>query len=138
MPKMLTLVFALLCATAVLQAQNSTQQDPATGSAQTGASTQMSGSNQTGAASQTSVQGCLQGSNGSYTITDANGTTYQVQGDNAKLSKHVGHQVEITGTTSGSSASSTGETSTGAGAQQTLTVTKVKHMSGSCSNNMSK
>jgi hypothetical protein len=138
MPKMLTLVFALLCATAVLQAQNSSQQDPATGSAQTGSSTQMSGSNQTGAAGQVSVQGCLQGSNGSYTITDNNGTTYQLQGDNAKLSKHVGHQVEITGSTSGSSASSTGGTSAGTGSQQTLTVSKVKHLSGSCSNNMGK
>jgi hypothetical protein len=136
MPKILTLVFALLCATAMLQAQNSSQQDPATGGAQPGSSNQMSGSNQTGAAGQVSVQGCLQGSNGSYTITDANGTTYQVQGDNAKLSKHVGHQVEITGSTSGSSASSAGGAS--AGSQQTLTVTKVKHLSGSCSNNMSK
>jgi hypothetical protein len=136
MPKILTLVFALLCATAMLQAQNSSQQDPATGGAQTDSSSQMSGSNQTGAAGQVSVQGCLQGSNGSYTITDANGTTYQVQGDNAKLSKHVGHQVEITGSTSGSSASSAGGAS--AGSQQTLTVTKVKHLSGSCSNNMSK
>jgi hypothetical protein len=130
MTKTLMLALTFLCATAVLQAQTSSQPD----SAQTGTSSQMSGSNQ-GTAGQTSVQGCVQGSNGSYTITDANGTTYKLQGDESKLSKHVGHQVEITGSTSGSSDTSA---SGAAGSQQTLTVTKVKHLSGSCNNIMSK
>src|SRR5215471_9317393 len=57
---------------------------------------------------QTSVQGCLSGSNGSYTLTDKNGTTYELTGDTSKLSEHVGHEVKITGTTGGGTASSTG------------------------------
>src|SRR4051794_265707 len=43
---------------------------------------------------QTTVQGCLNGSAGGFTLTDNSGTAYQLAGDTAKLTDHVGHQVE--------------------------------------------
>jgi hypothetical protein len=52
------------------------------------------------------VEGCLQGSNGNFALSDKSGTTYQLSGDTSKLSKHVGHEVQITGSTSASSAAS--------------------------------
>lgn len=124
MPKTMMLVLALLMSTAWLTAQ----EYPQTGSNQTG----------TAASGQTTVQGCLQGSNGSYTLTADSGTTYQLQGDTSKLSKHVGHEVQITGSSSGAGSSASAMspkagTSTG-GSQQTLTVDKLKHISKSCSN----
>jgi hypothetical protein len=119
---MFLLALALLCSTAWLQAQEYPQSPP-TGSSQTGS-----------ASSPTSAEGCLQGSNGSFTLTDNSGTTYQLKGDTAMLSKHVGHEVQITGSPSKSNAgSSTSETSQGS-AQQALTVDKVKHISESCKN----
>lgn len=78
----------------------------------------------------------MQGSNGSFTLTDNSGTTYQLQGDTSKLSKYVGHDVQITGSTSPTSgstaASSSSGTSQGGSQQQTLTVDKMKHISESC------
>src|ERR1700758_854202 len=79
---------------------------------------------------QTSVQGCLSGSDGNYTLTDKNGTTYQLMGDTSKLSEHVGHEVKITGTAAASSsgaASESGAAHAGA-ASQTLQVSSVKHI----------
>jgi hypothetical protein len=119
MPKTLRLVLALLVSTAWLMGQ----EYPKTGSGQTGNTSE----------SQTSVQGCLQGSNGSYTLTAHSGTVYQLQGDTAKLSKHIGHEVQITGTPSGAGSSSNAMspnagTSTGA-SEQTLTVASVRHIS---------
>jgi hypothetical protein len=78
------------------------------------------------------VEGCLSGSAGNYTLTDKNGTTYQLTGDTAKLSEHVGHEVKITGmeeTGAAGTASSAGSTS--ASAHQ-LQVTSVKHISKTC------
>jgi len=123
MQRMFLLALALLCSTAWLQAQDPYPQSPPTGSSQTG-----------NGSSQASIEGCLQGSDGRFTLTDNSGTTYQLQGDTSKLSKHVGHEVQITGSPSKSSAgSSTTETSQGS-AQQALTVEKVKHISESCKN----
>jgi hypothetical protein len=90
-------------------------------------------------AGETTVQGCLSGSNGSYTISDKSGTTYQLTGDTAKLSEHVGHEVKVTGTPSSASASSAGSgsststTGQAAGAsQQSLQVSSVKQVSKTC------
>jgi hypothetical protein len=89
---------------------------------------------QTSAGGQTTVQGCLSGSNGSYTLSDKNGTTYQLTGDTAKLSEHVGHEVKITGTSSSAADNSNASATTGAaGSQQTLQVSSVKHVSKTCS-----
>jgi Protein of unknown function (DUF5818) len=122
MSKTLMLALAILCSAAWLQAQDPSSQSSHPTSAQAGA-----------ASSQTSVEGCLQSSNGTFTLTDNAGTTYQLQGDTSKLSKHVGHQVQITGSTSGSSAAAaSGSTTQGSSHQQTLTIDKVKHVADSC------
>lgn len=85
-------------------------------------------------AGQMTVEGCLSGSSGNFTLTDKNGTSYQLTGDTAKLSEHVGHEVKVTGTSSAEGAtSSTGAPAAGsAGAGQTLQVSSVKHVSKTC------
>jgi len=129
MKRAMMLAVVLLLSAAWLQAQ----QDPQSGSTKAGS---QSSSSQMGSGSETTVEGCLQGSSGNFTLTDKAGTTYQLAGDTSKLTEHVGHEVEIKGTTSapgssaGSSAASTGSAPSGS---QTLTVVKVKHMSKTCS-----
>lgn len=100
-----------------------------------------SGSGQTGSSSQmghagsghTTVEGCLSGSSGNYTLTDKQGNTYQLTGDTAKLSEHVGHEVKIMGTESGGESAGTAASgSTTGGASHSLQVMSVKHMSKSC------
>lgn len=82
------------------------------------------------------VEGCLSGSNGNFTLTDKTGMSYQLTGDTAKLSEHVGHEVKVTGM-SGSSGSETAGGSAGAG--QSFQVSSVKHVAKSCkSGGMSK
>jgi hypothetical protein len=89
-----------------------------------------------GAGSEMSVQGCLSGSAGSYTLTDKNGRSYQLTGDSAKLSEHVGHEVKITDSTASSSPSTgaakgaMGQTSSST--QQAIEVSSVKHISKTC------
>jgi hypothetical protein len=81
------------------------------------------------------VQGCLSGTDGNYMLTDKNGTTYKLTGDSAKLSEHVGHEVQVSGTTSGGSttpsASGSSSDSMSAGSQ-TIAVTAIKHVSKTC------
>jgi hypothetical protein len=79
------------------------------------------------------VRGCLQGTNGNYTVTDNKGMTYQLTGDTSKLAEHVGHEVQITGMSSG--ASQTGSSSMGS--QQTLEVKHMKHISANCTKSSS-
>ena len=136
MAKTLMLALTLLVSAAWLMAQDQT---PQSGSSQAGSSS----ASQTGAASgQTAVEGCLQGSSGSYTLTDNSGNTYKLEGDTSKLADHVGHEVQITGSTAGGSSASSGASSSGSSAsgtmsgssqgQQTLTVSDVKHISATC------
>src|SRR5260370_27852751 len=88
----------------------------------------------TGAGSETTVQGCLGGSDGNYTLTDKNGTSFQLTGDTAKLSEHVGHEIKVTGTASSASASPSGGTASGtmgqpsSTSQQAIQLTSVKHI----------
>ena len=91
-----------------------------------------------GAGGQMTVEGCLSGSNGNFTLTDKNGMSYQLTGDTAKLSEHVGHEVKVTGMTGSSGAGA--ETASGsAGAGQSLQVSSLKHVSKTCkSGGMSK
>jgi len=120
MSKTLMLAAVLLLSATWLQAQ----QDSQMGSAKPESN---QAADQTNSASSNTVQGCLQGSNGNFTLTDNSGTTYQLAGDTAKLTEHVGHEVQIKGSTSPSSSASTGTSS-----QQTLTVDSVKHVSKTC------
>jgi len=80
---------------------------------------------------QQTVQGCLSNSGGTYTLTEKDGKTFQLTGDTAKLSEHVGHEIKVTGTVNSAS-----ETSTGAmgksGAEKTIKISTVKHVSKSC------
>jgi hypothetical protein len=131
MTRALMLAAVLLLSAAWLQAQQDPQANPSNaGSGQANAS-------QTDPGSETTVQGCVQGSSGNFTLTDKSGTTYQLGGDTSKLAEHVGHEVQIKGTTSGSnpSAGPSGSNPSGTGAggsQSTLTVKEVKHMSKTC------
>ena len=104
---------------------------------------------QTSSNSSTSIEGCLSGSAGNFTLTDQSGKTWQLAGDTSKLSDHVGHQIRLMGTDNSSSASgssspsssspssSSPSSSTGAGAGSssgaTFTVNKVKMISSTCS-----
>lgn len=148
MRRLLLLLSVLLLGAcwAVAQDSSTNPNSGASGSNQnTGQSTQgtasqtspeASGSGQMGSnPSHMTVQGCLNGSSGNYTLTDKNGMTYQLTGDTAKLSEHVGHEVKVTGTSSAGSASATGGSAAGSsGNSQTLEVSSVKHISKTCQN----
>ena len=102
-----------------------------------------SSSNQTSSATsqtgnQNKVEGCLSGSQGNYTLTDKSGIKYELKGDTSKLSEHVGHEIQVTGTKSASesSSSSAGSQSSAAGTsakEGTINVTSFKHISSTCS-----
>ena len=94
MKKLLLLLSFLLVGTCWIVAQDSSYpagQSPATG--------------------ETTVQGCLNGSNGNFTLTDERGNSYQLAGDTTKLSEHVGHQVKVTGTAESDSSPNAGAAS---------------------------
>jgi len=68
-------------------------------------------------------------------LTTESGTVYQLQGDTAKLSEHIGHEVAITGSTTTASNAPSGTPGTEAGSTQqqaTLSVENVKHISKTC------
>jgi len=113
-------------------AQGTSPTSPSTSSPDSSAQT----SSQTSAGGDTTVEGCLSGSSGSYTLAAKDGTTYQLTGDTAKLSEHVGHEVKITGTAnSAASSPSSGAASSSAGStssEKSLQVSSVKHVSKTC------
>lgn len=89
------------------------------------------------------VQGCLGGSDGSYTLTqDSTGTVYKLNADDSKLKEHVGHEVAVSGTTktdnsassgsSGSTSTTSTGTSSGSMGGNSIDVTHVKMVSSSC------
>jgi hypothetical protein len=94
-----------------------------------------------------SIQGCLRGSDGNYTLTqDGTSTTYKLVGMEPQLKKHVGHEVAVTGsaaTNAGSASSATDQgqaqpsssssSSSGAASGNSLQVTNVKMVSSQCS-----
>ena len=127
MRKLFLLVSVLLLGLSWAIAQDNTSQGSSTASGSSGQTSR------TGAGGQMSVEGCLSGSNGNFTITDKNGTSYQLTGDSAKLSEHVGHEVKVTGTSGSAGAGASGSTESSAGGTgQTLQVTSLKHMSKTC------
>jgi Protein of unknown function (DUF5818) len=138
MRKLFLLFSVLLLGLSWAVAQSTTGSQDQNGSASASQSGGYSGqsSSPTGAGGQMTVEGCLSGSSGNYTLTDKNGTAYQLTGDTAKLSEHVGHEIKVTGTSASAGASASGSTETSAagsaGAGQALQVTSVKHISKSC------
>jgi hypothetical protein len=118
-------------------AQGTSPTSPSTSSSDSSAQTSsQSSASQTSAGGETTVEGCLSGSSGSYTLAAKDGTTYQLTGDTAKLSEHVGHEVKITGTAnSAASSPSSGAASSSAGStssEKSLQVSAVKHVSKTC------
>jgi hypothetical protein len=89
-------------------------------------------SGKSSSSSHKTVTGCLSRSDGGYTLTEKSGTKYQLTGDTAKLSEHVGHEVQIKGTTAGSSATPSASTSGANATEQTLDVSSFKHISSTC------
>ena len=95
------------------------------------------------AAAGSSVEGCLGGAAGNFTLTDKSGTTYQLQlpagADSSKLTSHVGEEVRVSGTTSnakgGSDASAASAGGTAGGSQSTIAVTKIDKISDKCGSN---
>jgi hypothetical protein len=138
MRKFLLIAAVLLLSSAWMLAQNpaqSTAQDAgqaAKDAQQAGQDAGQAAKDATQTASQaggSSVEGCIGGSAGSYTLTDSSGKVYQLAGDTSKLGDHVGHDVKVTGTV----ASSAGAAAAGAaGATPTLTVKKVKMVAATC------
>lgn len=86
----------------------------------------------TSSAAANTVEGCVGGSAGNYTLTDASGKTYQLSGDTSKLADHVGHQVRITGDEGGGAAGAAAGAASGAAGSSTINVKKVKMISSSC------
>lgn len=149
---LLTAVLLLSCVWAVAQtspsssspssAQPSTQSPSSTTTSPSSTSptaqqpdTSTSGANASASSTDkgNAIEGCLSGSAGNFTLTDASGTAYQLAGDTSKLSDHVGHQVRVWGDNSGAGASSATGTSASS-APSTFTVKRVKMVSSTCSN----
>jgi ABC-type phosphate transport system substrate-binding protein len=135
MRKLLLLVSVLLLGACWAVAQDTTNPNPSQTSPTAASSGQTSSATASGA---TTVQGCLSGSSGNYTLSAKDGTSYQLTGDTAKLSDHVGHEVKITGTSSAASpnggGTATGTTGQASASSQTLEVSSVKHIAKTCQN----
>jgi len=123
----------LLVSVLLLGACWAVAQDATSPSSNSSASSGQTGSTASGT---TTVQGCLSGSSGNFTLTDKHGNSYQLTGDTAKLSEHVGHEVKVTGTTSSPTSAASGgsaaNTAGAAGNSQTLEVSSMKHISKTC------
>jgi hypothetical protein len=95
-----------------------------------------SGSQSSSDMSNTTIEGCLSGSDGSYSLTDKSGTTYQLTGDTAKLQNHVGHTIQVTGTSASDptmKGKQSGSMSSPSDTEPTFNVTSFKHVSNTCS-----
>lgn len=101
---------------------------------------------QEAAAEGSSVEGCLGGSGGNFTIIDKSGTTYQLQlpagADSSKLNSHIGEEVRVTGTMSNAKQSTGAEASTspsgaaGASSQPSIAVSKIDKVGDKCTSNV--
>ena len=78
-----------------------------------------------------SIEGCLASSNGSFTLTDKSGKTYQLASDTVKLGDHVGQTLRVWGAEK--KATDPPGASSLAGGQPAFTVEKVKIVAPSCS-----
>jgi len=159
MRKLILVAVTLLCSGLWAFAQTSSSSSTSPSSTTAGQSSSTSGmgssSSTTGTGNNT-IEGCLSGSAGNYTLRDkATGTTYNLTGSDSEIASHVGQEVRVKGSESNSSeASSTGTTSSpsssssmnngsssamsnGAGsssANHSFTVSSVSKVSSSCSN----
>lgn len=126
----LLLFSILLLGTSWMAAQSST----GTGQATPDQGTYSQNSAQTGAQtgnSQKTVIGCLSESNGQYMLTSKKGMSYQLTGDSSELANHVGHEIRVTGTESGTGATANANGQTSANGP-TIEVSSMKHISKTC------
>src|SRR5215831_10602340 len=100
MRKVLLITAVLVLALGVVYAQ----QQPATSDTNT--------NTPSNAGSQITVQGCLGGTAGNFTLLGSDGTTYQLQGSDDQLKDHVGHTVAVTGTLGTGNSTTTAASST--------------------------
>ena len=155
MSKVLLFTILLLSTTWVIAQDSSTagsqSSQPGSSSSQSDQSSSTQASSGMTSGSETFVEGCLNGSAGSYTLTISTGSTYQLTGSTDDLSQHVNQQVRLKGTPiavsasastspSGTSSSSTPSSSTSSStptssssSQQSFTVSKVTKISDTCS-----
>ena len=77
-----------------------------------------------------SIEGCLASSNGTFTLADKSGKTYQLASDTVKLDDHVGQTLRVWG--SEKKATDPAGASSLASASPTFTVEKVKMVAASC------
>jgi hypothetical protein len=90
---------------------------PSTGAASQPAGTQAGSTPQTAAGASQTIEGCLSGTPGEYSLTTKSGQVYALAGDGSLLGDHVGQDVRVTGAqTSGNSAAAAGTPATGAAA----------------------
>jgi hypothetical protein len=95
MKKLFALIAALLLSAVWVFAKDAAQ-------AGSSASSQMKSN-----ASEMTIEGCLAGSEGNFTLTDSAGKSYQLQGDTSKLTDQIGHQIRIKGTQSATASATT-------------------------------
>jgi hypothetical protein len=145
--KKITLLVAILFLSAMWVVAQTGATSPSTGSSSAGQSASSpdqsapgsSASADQGMGSKSKIQGCLSGSAGNYTLTDASGKTYTITGDSSKLADNVNKEVELTGKAMESSASSASSPSSAASpsgassASAQFEASKVKKISDSCS-----
>lgn len=95
-----------------------------------------------------SVEGCLGGAAGNFTIIDKAGTTYRLDipagADTSKLNQHIGEEVRVTGAMSnakqsnGADASSASAGAAGASSSQpSIAVSKIDKVADKCTTNTS-
>ena len=79
------------------------------------------------------IEGCLQHSAGQYTLIDSTNTIHHLVGGGAKLSPHIGHQVEITGKPGVRTLDTTPQGGASAAVvQPIIEVKSVKHIADTC------
>lgn len=132
MRKLSLMAAVVLLSSAWVLAQNSTKpapdtQNPSSTSPAAQQPAQQPDTSQTASGAAQTVEGCIGGSAGNFTLTDASGKTYQLAGDTSKLGDHVGHQVRVTGDEGAGAGAAAA-----AGGSPTITVKKVKMISSSC------
>ena len=121
-------IFLLSSVWMVAQVSTSLRDQNPTGSGQ---STQQPDKSQTATKDKSAkaVEGCLSGAANVFTLTVANGKTYELTGDTHMLNENVGHKVRLWGR---ASTSGGGVTITAQGSQATFDVEKVESLSPTC------
>ncbi len=92
-----------------------------------------------------SIEGCLGGSAGNYTIIDKAGTSYKLDlpanADTSVLDKHIGEEVRVSGAVANAAGSGSSQTSPSASAggasasQASIKVTHISKVAGTCTTN---